>query len=333
MPPFVRRAWRAGIFRTVQHVSLNLNDEEERGLLIDGVVSGVESIGVGLSNEAPEVERAALGHLRHFPALKDISCFTGSDDTALPLFIPPSLEALTFCLYSCKKPVRLLGSLPPMISSSGAGLRRLRRSYCPLGDEGTARGVMSLLQACASTLNEVNLTVSDPFESAVEVVEGLASCQHLERVEAPISTFAIVPPGGTTFRLVSLRLTLDCRGVHRALLSLALWGLMARGGLPTLEGLSVDCYKWRWVPELGPAVVAAFEGVAGTLKHLTLERCGDYGDDLDNAEADGVLQQLGEATGKLRRLETSHCPPEITGASIIVSPRAWPRGRVQRSGR
>jgi hypothetical protein len=301
--PFLRRAWRAGIFKTVKSVSLDLEDEDERDLLIDGVVSGVESIYVTFSREAPQVERAALAFLRHFPALKEMSFFMGREDTGLHPFIPPSLEALTLELGRCPTPVRLFGSLPPMIESSGAKLRRLALKLNKL-DEDTARGVRSVLQACASTLKEVNLTTSTSFESAVEVAEGLASCQHLERLEAPISTFAVMPPGGgTTFRLVTLHLSPVRGDVNRALSSLALWGLMAGGCFPTLGSLKLSCDGWRWGPESAPAVMAAFEGVAGTLKDLTLIQ-GDFETAVEGGETDGVVRQLGEAIGKLRRLET-----------------------------
>jgi hypothetical protein len=84
--------------------------------------------------------------------------------------------------------------------------------------------------------------------------------------------------------------------------SLALWGLMARGGLPNLSSLWLHFDEWVWGPGLGPALVAAFEGVAGTLKALALIRW-DMGGVYDDAEADGVMLQVGEAIGKLRRLE------------------------------
>jgi hypothetical protein len=59
-------------------------------------------------------------------------------------------------------------------------------------------------------------------------------------------------------------------------------------------------------------MVAAFGGVAGTLKDLTLIQ-GDFEKVVDGGEAEGVLQQLGEATGKLRRLETLHLDIERQG--------------------
>jgi hypothetical protein len=304
MGPFIRRAWRAGVFKTVKSVKLRLYEKEERDLLIDGIVSGVEAIGLDISDEAHEVERAALAFLRHFPALKAITCFMGGDDEGLHPCIPPSLETLTLNLERCTRPVLLLGSLPATIESSGAKLRRIELRLYKLDGADTERGVRSLLQACASTLKEVILTVSDTFESSMEVAEGLASCHHLEYLEAPISTFAVMPPGGsTTFRrLATLRLSY-CRGDDdRVLSSLALWGLMARGGLPTLTSLHIDFGRWRWGADLGAAVVAAFEGVAGTLTYLSLIQW-DFEDAVDGAEADGVLRQFGEAIGKLRRLE------------------------------
>jgi hypothetical protein len=193
--PFHRRAWRAGAFKTVKSVGLYLNQAEDRALIINGIVSGVESILVGLTHEAGEVERAALGALRTFPVLKQMTCILLSeDDFDLPPFIPPSLEDLTTDV-DFARPVLLLGCLLPMIEASGARLRILRLRLEGLEGPAVARGVRSLLQACASTLKVVEVDVDDsPFESAVEVVEGLASCQHLERLKVPISTFAVVPP-------------------------------------------------------------------------------------------------------------------------------------------
>jgi hypothetical protein len=128
--PFSRRVWRAGVFQTVKSVYLALGCEEDRDLIIDGLVSGVESIYSNPTSEAPQVQRAALGYLRTFPALKEIQCrirgIDTSDTPGLPPFIPPSLLALDFDCKWCSQPVRLLGCLPPMIESSGAKLRCLQ---------------------------------------------------------------------------------------------------------------------------------------------------------------------------------------------------------------
>jgi hypothetical protein len=278
-----------------------ITKEEDRDLIIDGVISGVESIFVTCWGEVSPIKRAALGYLRHFPALKDITCSWGRGDSAVPPFIPPSLEALSLWCSSSTKPVLLLGSLPPIIKSSGAKLRRLNLSSLSIStrDDGDLlRGVRGLLQACAPTLQEVTLSIYHVlFESAVEVVEGLASCQHLKRLTAPINTLAVMPPGrGITLRLARLHLS---RGSSTgALSSNALWELMARGGLPILSCLQLKPGGWAWDAELGPALVAAFKGVAGTLKELVLHH-------FYTADAEGGgLSQLGRAIGRLRRLES-----------------------------
>jgi hypothetical protein len=310
--PLMRRAWRAGVFRTVKSVSLSLSDREDRDLIFEGVVSGVEFINIALNgddfgSESPKVERAALGYLRTFPALKEIKCSSGCEDTSLPPFIPPSLEALSLHCPAIKEPARLMGCLPLTVESSGAKLRRLELVVESLGEAHTARGVRGLLQACASTLKEVTLIAFATIESAVEVVEGLASCQHLERLTAPISTFGLLPPGGgiSLPRMHHLELAFAPADGDAGLRlsSLALWGLMARGGLPALSSLTLESERWRWDMELGPAMVAAFEGVAGTLQELTLCQW-DFDGAVDGREAEGVMRQLGEAIGKLRRLET-----------------------------
>jgi hypothetical protein len=112
-----------------------------------------------------------------------------------------------------------------------------------------------------------------------------------------------MPPGGNfTFRLAELCLFRPSGGGH-ALSSLALWEVVARGGFPVLEHLRLPGEKWTWGAESGPAVVAAFEGVAATLKTLELSKV-DFSGAGDGGLGGGVSVQLGEAVGKLRRLET-----------------------------
>jgi hypothetical protein len=302
--PFHRRAWRAGVFQGVKHVDLDLDENEDRDLIIDECVSGVESIYVRFEGEDPNAERAAVGYLRHFPTLKAIECSMGLLDMALPPFIPPSLEALTLSL-DCAEAVLLLGCLPPMIKSRGPRLRSLDLTFEELVDDATARGVRSLIRSCAPTLKEVTFNVRSSFESAVEVLEGLASCQHLERLSTPINTFAWVPANrSVTFRPSHLCLSAS-PGDEGVALSriIALWGLMARGGLPNLTSFTLESEGWVWDADLGPVMVAAFEGVAGTLTTLTLKQC-DFEKRVGGRGADGVLQRLGEAIGKLHRLET-----------------------------
>jgi hypothetical protein len=312
--PFLRRAWRAGLFKAVKRVSLSLYEEEDRNLIIDGIVGGVKSIDVYFSNEAPQIERALLAFLRTFPALKCIfCCMLGSDDTALPPFIPPSLERLELDCSECSQPLQLLGCLPPMIESSGASPHGLKLTLVTLPDEDTAtsllqedtaRGVRSLLQACGSTLTEVELVVQSELDSAAEVLEGLAGCPHLDRLKAPIGTFAVTPPGlNPTFSIVRLVLTC-CPGDQKAF-SPTLWGLMARGAFPNLMSLEMGSRDLDWEFVCVPALVAAFEGIARTLKELTLSQ-GPYRRLVGSVNVEGPLRQLGEDIGKLRRLETLH---------------------------
>jgi hypothetical protein len=322
--PFLRKAWQAGVFKTVKGTGLRLDQEEDRDLLIDGVVSSVESIRLCLSNEAPQVERAAL---------KDMSCTLIGEDLVvdvpgLPPFIPTSLETLTLSISGCTHPVLLLGHLPPMIESSGAKLRCLNLRLDQLDDEETARRVGTILQVCASTLKDVKLEVDLPFESAPEVAEGLASCPHLERLTAPISTFAVVPPGpSVSFPIVHLRLS--CKlGEDDTLSSISgnmLWELTAQGGFPSLTFLHIALCDWNLGAELGPVMVAAFEGVAGTLKTLKLEQEGARGE-AAGAEGDDVLWPLSEAISKLRRLETLTLRVEEHGLGYHRIAQGMPEG-------
>jgi hypothetical protein len=162
--------------------------------------------------------------------------------------------------------------------------------------------VQSLLQACASTLTEVTLDFVESIpwlEPAPEVAAVLASCPHLERLKAPLNTLAVLAPcpRATFRRLVHLGLYF-CFRDGRALSSVALWGLMAKGGLPNLTSLHMNSTDWKW----GAVMVAAFEGVAGTLKALKLKP-DRFEHDEAGVKEDGMLRQLGEAIGKLRRLE------------------------------
>jgi hypothetical protein len=167
-----------------------------------------------------------------------------------------------------------------------------------------------LLQACAPTLTEMTLSAYSSFRSAVEVAEGLAGCPHLERLTAPVGTLAVMPAGDSAFpRLQHLHQTYGQgdgapgEEPFSSLSDLALWGLMARGGVPALSSLQLEGYMWEWGSELGHVMVAAFEGVAPTLKDLTLHYpLRDEG--FDAAQEDGVLLQIGEAIGRLRLLET-----------------------------
>jgi hypothetical protein len=322
---FIQRAWRAGVFKTVKCADLYLHEEGDRDLIIDGVISGIEWIQVSSRMEAPQVERAALGYLRTFPALKEIVYNMCHGDIAPPPFIPPSLEVLSLHCQACNDAVLFLGSLPPMIESSGAKLRRLILYFEKLDNADTARCVGRLLQACSSTLQEVEVHVESTSESAAELAEGLASCTHLDRLTAPIGTFAVMPPGrNVTFSLVQLKLS-GVLGDDRILSSLALWGLMAQGGFPNLSSLDMGSRDWRWEAELGPAMVTAFEGVAGTLKELSL-RHGAVGTPEDGAEAYGVLQPLGEAIGKLRRLETLYLDSGGPGLAFHRIAQGIPEG-------
>jgi hypothetical protein len=216
-----------------------------------------------------------------------------------------------------------------MIKSSGAKLHTLELYLAKLGDEVTARGVRSLLQACAPTLTDVDLGVESPASMEV-VAEGLARCEHLTGLTTPMSTFAI-PPGNISAGLLILRLN-NKPGGRQDCSDFTLWGLMARGDLPLLSRLDLDCDGWRWGPDVGPAMVAAFGGVAGTLKKLWFNQT-DFCVSVDGVGADSAVRQLGEAIGKLHWLENLFLNVGKPGSQYIGSRRAWPRERAPLSVR
>jgi hypothetical protein len=86
-------------------------------------------------------------------------------------------------------------------------------------------------------------------------------------------------------------------------------------------------YGCTWGAELGPAVVAALEGVAGTLRILVLPKA-DFSGAGGEGEAEDVLRQLGEATGKLRRLE--ELTLDVKGLGYYRMAQGRPRERVPR---
>jgi hypothetical protein len=238
--PFVRRAWRAGPFKTVKAVGLRLQNEEDRALITDGAVSGVESLVISLSPQVTEPEQGALGCTRHFAALRHLRCRVRGLGGCQPPALHPAVA---------RGPSSRLPLVRPAGAAAGLSPRhdRVQRSQDPTswsesqgpGDEATACGVRSLIQSCASTVRSFALESSSPIDAAVEVVEGLASCQNLDIVQAPPRVFETMPMlirGSITFRLVHLRLSdgpVDGSDVS----SLELWGVMARGGFPVLQSL------------------------------------------------------------------------------------------------
>jgi hypothetical protein len=305
LDPFHRRAWRAGVFKRVKGVTLWLDGEDDKDLIIEGFVSGVESLGVHALGTAPQVERLVMGYIRTFRALTKLEC---SLEDLGDISLPPSLEVLELTLHPSRQPV-LLGGLAPMIESSGAKLRRLKLTVDELTDQDAARGVGSLFRACAPTLREASLLVHNPFESAKAVAEGLAACPQLERVSAPMSTFRVMPLDGSVIFHVSHLVLDECDRVFddEATPDFALWRVMARGGFPSLSSLSLEGGRYKLDGECGPAMAAAFEGVADTLKKLVFyqdlyyDQVPEY---VDPVRADATLVRIGEALGKLRRLET-----------------------------
>jgi hypothetical protein len=290
----------------VKNVFVDLSVEAHRALVMDGIVAGVESLEFFDSRSQPEIERAVMGYFRHFPALKEMKFHPWNDMDPPPLLVPPTLEVLTLNADMDEDaPSPFFGRLGTVIKNSGARLRKVEiENSGALKQPGTRSSLRTFLFECSSRLKTLHLDNGYDLQSAPEVVEGLAGCEGLEAVEARCNLFAVMPPGPCVLRsLVDLSILGDwCMDEdRRGLSSLGLWGLMARNGLPVLACLRFDCRGgWKWGmeeggAELGSQLVAAFEGVAGTLKSLTLRTPKD---------ASAVqLRGLGRALGKLHHLE------------------------------
>jgi hypothetical protein len=196
-----------------------------------------------------------------------------------------------------------------MLHASGAGLEEISvgradgRGVAVVPPAECGAALAQLLHTCSATLKTIRISADDASRRVLnpaftsEVALGLASCcEGLERLCVPWEVFEGLPPTCPAFkRLTHLNLENEARPIDT---TSPVWDLVASGLLPALTDLSVHSTALSWGHEAGGGcrLTRAFEGVAGTLRRLTLH---SYTRVVPPA---GACHELGVAIGKLRRL-------------------------------
>jgi hypothetical protein len=300
----ISSAVRAGALPRLSVVHLDLYDPAHAALLADGLLAHlpVEEVEVCTTYEG----LWQLEPLRHLPLLRRLSVGQehafGSRAPIIPPFIPPSLKALSLDVRPEEALGSLLRELPSMLQASGASLDEIKvaRVMRPSAESGAA--FARVLRLCSTTLKIVSLA-PDEWKGALnpaftsEVALGLVSCcDRLERLCVPWEVFCSLPPTCPTFTRIT---HLSLKYYHGAMdLTSRVWGLMARGLLPALADLHLAAPSGVSLGgEGGGGLPRALEGVAGTLRRLTIHSQGYQRD-----PSDAVCYELGVAIGKLQRL-------------------------------
>jgi hypothetical protein len=298
-------ALRASALPKLTYFEMIVSDREHRQWLSDGRLRLLEEVHAELT--IAKAFPSSMEHLRQLPHLRDLTIRgleVSIPAAVFPAFIPPSLKTLT--LDHLRGPVleSLLLQLPPMLQASGAGLEELQviSSWAICAESGVA--LARVLHTCSSTLkifSVIDTAVSTrPLDRpcADEVALGLVSCcEGLERLEVPWEVFSRLPPTCPPFaRLTHLRVT---AGAYDPIdLASPVWNLVASGLLPALADLHLEGRKeLSWERDGGCRLARALEGMAGTLRQLTLKDAS-----LLKAPPSAACHELGLAVGKLRRL-------------------------------
>jgi hypothetical protein len=222
-----------------------------------------------------------------------------------PSFISPSLKTLTLDYLSDRLFESLLRQLPTMLQASGARLEEMHVLRATETSAESAAALAQVLRTCSPALKSFRILSANRhkgvFDSGVasEVTSGLVSCcEGLERLDVPWGTFKSLPlPYPTFTRLTHLNIFKGPFAVTDP--KSPVWDLMASGLLPALTDLSVHYEGFScgtgepWECRLARAL----EGVAGTLRRLTL-KSGSPPHNYPAVE----YHELGVAIGKLRCL-------------------------------
>jgi hypothetical protein len=303
-------AVRAGALPNLNSFTLRLSDPEQLELLSDGRFRLMEEMHLVMSGlRGREEPLAALEHLRHLPHLRSLSLIgpwkPWGGEVAVPAFIPPSLKTLR--VSSCES---LMRDLPFILQTCGASLEMIElESPYQLSAEGGA-AFARVLHTCSSTLKVVHFAKTPytgrDFRPACrsELALGLVSCcDGLERLVVPWGVFSRLPPTCPTFT----RLTHLCVDGEDGPVDLTspVWELVAGGLLPALAELRLEGHQGlSWGrggagAEGGCRLARALEGVAGTLRRLTIRHYRDRRDPPIE-----TCYEVGLALGKLRRLKS-----------------------------
>jgi hypothetical protein len=332
----VHAALRGGALPSLTSVAIMLDDDTHRASLTEGLLRGMHELFLDVQCDSEEVELqlAALGLVRHLPALPKLtlrvcSDLCDGDPVPWPPFIPPSLRALSILtdheipLDGGKYTRSLYQALPGMLGASGARLDSLEIEIIDdldyLGD-----GLVHLAQAlhcCSPTLKDLRLREdgrlitlnpeAEDYASQVErlrvqwaeLLAGVSACRDLQVMELPRINKAepLFPPGTAFGRLTDLEVCNHEREHPPDASVVGLWELMASGGLPALAKLTVRLPGRRGpagLEEIRTRVAPALEAVAGTLTLLNVW----YERAWPSHEVDAGYE-LGVAVGKLRRLK------------------------------
>jgi hypothetical protein len=308
-------AVRAGALSNLTTINSPFKHSIDPYILAGGMLRLLEEVHLTV-NYDDKAQLAELDHLRHMKHLRCLRLrYTGpwgqeADSPGpgcLPL-VPPSLKTLDLCIScSVARPESLMRELPSMLQASGASLEvfGIDTSTKLSAEDGAV--LAQVLRALSPTLKTVKLEEAKAYSACTrELLPGLMSCCDTLKVpHCPWAVFSALPATCPSFPcLIELQIEGDDREVID--LRSPAWDIMANGRLPALTSLAVNAFyalsltglEGERASEGGGRLANAFEGVAGTLRRLSLFSAD--GLKYDNKPAG--CYELGVAIGKLRHL-------------------------------
>jgi hypothetical protein len=310
-------AVRAGALPKLNYFHLHLSNLEHRQWLWNGRLRLVEQMTVVVRTWDDEKAFAALEQLRRLPKLQAIEVALPKDPllATLPPFIPPSLKVLILTSLPAVPAGALLRDLPSMLQASGAGLQGLTIMLTRGDSIESGAALARVLQACSPTLKRLRISAGktarrlDPAFASQVALGLLSCCERLERLHLPWTVFNSLRPNCPTFKRLTHLELMDDHGSRGGWVDFTspVWDRVARGLLPALVDLDVRIVQAVWYGvgkglrkgkrRDGHRLARALEGVAGTLRRLTL-KSGILHEHLPAA----VCHRLGVAIGKVQRL-------------------------------
>jgi hypothetical protein len=317
-PAPLHSALRAGLLPRLTTFQLDMGEEQDCVLIIEGRLTGMRK----LSLFNVDINPALLSLLEECASLTSLSLSSFIDP--IEPFLPPTLRELRVT----GEDGHLLAQLPGWLLASRVALETftLHDTTLPLSYDGEA--LTKVLTMCGASLKVFEFTVLEsPFVVGPEkgsVLAGLAACVALERLVMPMELFeAPLPP-----YVIFPRLThLSAFSIRDSLTYLRdsptgvnhLWGLMARGGLPSLLHLDI---KARGREDL--LGLAALPGVAATLRYLRVDT--GYLEGIATA----ALSSFGHALGKLHQLRHLVLRIASDGEAYMAIARSVAKGGLPR---
>jgi hypothetical protein len=338
----VHAALRGGALPSLRSVAVLLDDDTHRASLTEGLLRGMHELLLEVRGDEHEydveAQLAALGLVRHLPALAKLTLRVCSDlgdgdPVPWPPFIPRHLRALIIRtdhgdpLHGGKYARSLFQALPGMLGASGARLDNLQVEFDNFDFDYLGDALIHLAQAlrcCSPTLRRLalwqwceDMITLDPkaedYASQVErlrvqwaeLLAGVSACRDLQVLDLPqdIQVEPLFPPGTAFARLTDLHICTPEREHPPPAGAMGLWEVMASGGLSSLAKLNVGFIGYRCrgpagLEDMKTRVAPALEAMAGTLTRLDMW----YENGWRSAEVD-LAYAVGVAVGKLRRLK------------------------------